>query len=299
MEKTFLEALEIRELSDLTTQVDMVSEIVLNDESSKLFDYLKLYPANKIEEVIVDYDSNIQVGIGAVPEESTINARKVRFSPKPLKAKIVISKNALYASGANWVQFVNKIGKKAMIEKIIKQVLNEGTATGTESTSLQSIIKTTELDAFEVEFIGAEAKGMFYEEHAKRARNELNEPADIAFIIPTKQVIDIAQSDTTTAYQYDNLPPAVYAKLFGKPVFNGELGTGTEFTNIVGIVMSKGAYGLAMSDITITAISGDTANASAGSITFIVECYADGKVLDYKGIKLLGFNTASATATVQ
>ena len=308
--QTFKEVLEQRGLEGVLATVEMADTIITQEQRFGLFDYLKLIPivdqTNFTAFIGRDENDSVYIGTDAPTAEAGTVVKK-SFAPKAFTTVFKLSKQELYASGINWQQYVGENGRTRILNKIIKQILSEGTATGVEGNAIQSIIKTAELQALEAKFYGTDATyGIIEEDTVKKMRNKLLDQfasdANMAFVIPAGQVHDVIKSGLTrddSAYSYDNLPKEAYARIFGKPVYNGVLGTGTEFAHIIAIAMAQGAYGLAMSDIFIQAISADTNNGLQGTVTFVARAFVDGKVIDDNSIKLLGFDAASTGAPVK
>lgn len=293
--KTFVEALESRDLLSDLTQVALDKNInIVKNKKYGFLNRMSVLPIigkpGKIDK-IVNRNNDGTIFIDDVATDSTIgDINKISFDPKRFTAKYSVTNNLIEAAGVNWAEFIFALGEEKIVEEIEKQILYKGTALGTsEDKAFQSLSKAANLTVVDVEYDSAEKT--IKEKYAKLARNQLlnsSGDADLAWIIPTETLLDVENKANQSVFGYDGVPLAAYARLLGKPVFDGKFETRTGYGYILGAVLNRNAYAIVLSPIRFIQAAPDTNDVLKGVTTFIIECYADGKILDDKSIKLFG-----------
>lgn len=260
---------------------------------------LKVFPYSKgpvaqemfIEQEVQPAVFNPQTDAEYDAVNHVVGYEKVTFNPKPALTRHTVSKQLDNETG----MIDNSIGAgatKASDILIESQVLKDGLAESGEQ-GLQAIAKASDVDVKNVTFTGfTDADGdhgVIDAEDVKLAIRAVTKGFTTAkqpIVIFDKSVQDVLDGQGKSIFNDDD-------KVFNKETFFADLGTNNLGSKTACIVLHPDAYGVVMSTIKSTKVTGDTSNATEGTITYIDRFYVDAKVLNHKAVKVLGYSAVT------
>lgn len=229
----------------------------------------------------------------------SVSYHKQTFNPKRGLSRYTVSKRLDNDTGVIDESIMSGAAKSAAV--LVEQNMLSTGFDVSGDFGMQAIAKAVDVEVKDVKFTGVTVEGKDYGvldvENLALAVREVTGGFTTAaqpIIILDSSVQDVINPDGTTAMTYENLDDNTFCRIIGKTVYFADLGLNNQGFKTSAIVLNPDGYGVAMSDLQIRKIPGDTQNAMAETISYNVDFYVDAKVINPKAVKVLGYSSVTS-----
>ncbi|MED3578323.1 phage major capsid protein [Bacillus thuringiensis] len=209
--------------------------------------------------------------------------RETVLTPKRIGTTIEVSEEFMDDPNVDIEGYFKQIFIDRIIDGVEFQMISTGTENGTEPKNIQKFITDTQNTASTVEDEALSFEDMMasYKIFITNPSNKRN-----AFWVISKFAkLSVLDNKGNEKLSFENIPDGADATLLGLPVYQKNLGSANSATEPNGelrpvayAITNREAYTIAMKDITIKQIKGDTKQALRNSFVFMAESWIDGKV---------------------
>lgn len=205
------------------------------------------------------------------------------LTPKRIGTAVEISEDMMNDSSVDIKEHLRQIFTDRIIEGVEYQMTFTGTENGTEPKNIQKFITSTQKTASTVE-----DEALSFEDMMESYKTFITNPSNkkgAFWVISKFAKLSVLDNKGNEKLSFDNIPEGADATLLGLPVYQKSLGSAKSLTEpngelrpIAYAITNRGAYTIAMKDITIKQIKGDTKQELRNSSVFMAEAWVDGKV---------------------
>ncbi|GAB6415570.1 phage major capsid protein [Bacillus cereus] len=218
----------------------------------------------------------------SIPFKDTLLKATI-LTPKRIGTSVEISEDIMNDTSVDIKEHLKQIFTDRIIEGVEYQMTISGTENGTEPKNIQKFITSTQKTASTLEYEALSFEDMLssYQTFNDNPSNKKN-----AFWIISKFAkLSVLDNKGNEKLSFENIPNGADATLLGLPVYQKNLGNAISASETNGtsrsvayVITNRKAYTIAMKDITIKQIKGDTKQELRNGSVFMAEAWVDGKI---------------------